>query len=179
MLLDRAEVKSFLRLTTALVDSTIDLICQQVEDWFSEQFGIPLEISNFVESHDGGTLSLHLHRQPIVEISEVRDLVLDQIRLVTDMRVEDSRVWCSAVGVGPTVWEEGLRRWRVAYTAGYSSSTVPRGLKLGLMHMVRRAYESRGNRFVSSSGVIMNWDALMNGEVMTLLLPFSPGGLIC
>lgn len=181
-----SEIKNFLRLYTSEVDTTLELLAAQIESWLEESFGMPLAVTEYTHSFNGGAIMIKTRRQPLVAVSKVLDLFTNEEIALTDMRVEEGRIWRAALGSYPMLWDSGTRRFQVTYTAGYNdgssvkpvgSVSAPSGLKLGLHHLVRRAYEARGNRFVSSSGVIMNWDELVKGEVFQLLSPFNPEAL--
>ncbi len=170
-----ADMKEFLRVSHDSHDDLIGTLIDGCQSWIESTCGIKLTESRYAGYMDGGGVSLWPEYRPIISIASVTDSETDTVESTDNYYL---RYNSQVVHDGESRWGDGRGRWLVSYTAGYGgtgddSIEVPSGLKVALMHLVRRAYDARGGtKSEGASGWTANWDGLMSGDVGVLLSPY-------
>jgi hypothetical protein len=70
-------------------------------------------------------------------------------------------------------FDKGVRRFSVVYKGGYTSTTLPDGLKVGILQLFVRLYRNRGGKAAESgAGHSITWQTL-DEDIATLLRPYN------
>jgi len=169
------DMKEFLRVSHDSHDDLIGTLIDGCQSWIESVCGIKLAESSYAGYMDGGGVSLWPEFRPVISITSVTDSETGTAESTDNYHLRfDSQV----VHDGESRWSDGRGRWLVSYTAGYGgtgddSVDIPNGLKVALMHLVRRAYDARGGAgSESASGWSVTWEALMTGDIGLLLQPY-------
>lgn len=200
-MLDLATAKSYLRIgSSTAMDSLVQAIIDGAEDWVSEFCGVQFGEVLRTDELDGGSKNLYTRRTPIRHVTSVTDVETSQAYAEdTDYRVQNDRLtliqgeaygaWAGRATDQGARWLEGQGRWQVNYLCGYlvatatttagpadgyAHYTVPGGLKMAVLEMVRRLYDNRGGvSSESASGWAVNWLTLHESDIVDLLTPYA------
>ena len=125
-----------------------------------------------------GETQLHVSSPPITAVSQIDEEAQADTPTTLD---SDEYYYDSESGIitrdGGT-WSAGIGAVRVQYTGGYTTSTLPAGLKFALQQLVGWVLEARGNVGVTSEGIdgySVTYGELRDGvpeRVAALLDPF-------
>ena len=149
-----AEVKAVGRIDYDTHDTVLEMLIDAAEEYVEEHCCIKLtETAITGERVDGGTESLWVRNLPITAVSSITDVGDGQSSTVDadDFFFVDTRI----------VAEDGARflagkyRYSVDYTAGYTSSTAPKGLKPAIIGLVLLGYnnsEGKGRQAANGFG---------------------------
>jgi len=155
-----ALAKSYLRIGHTSEDTLIQKMLDGAEDFVSQLFGLEFEVAEISEYLDGGGVALWLRRAPIISVTSVYDAESEETISTT------AWTWrgCAQVfQVGMDPWLAGRRRYLVGYQAGFS--TVPPSVTDGILSLVRRTFDQRGEvSSESASGWSVVWNDLMRGD---------------
>lgn len=182
-----AQAKEHIRISNDAVNDQITLLLNSVEDWVARKCATLFSTAAQVEEHHGDVKNIEPFVRPIVSITKVRDLYMQEDMDATYYRLTADKRKIQYVGTGcvPISWPDTdayHRRYEVTYVGGYNdgdtvkpvdSSTAPVGLRLAVLGLVRRAYEVRGGQVgQSGQGFSVQWDTLADGEIMSWLRPY-------
>lgn len=169
------DMKKFLRVSHDSDDDLIGTLIDGCQSWIESVCGIKLTESNYAGYMDGGGVSLWPEYRPVISVTSVTDNETGTAQSTDNYYLRYSS---QIVHDGESRWSDGRGRWLVSYTAGYGgtgddSIDVPNGLKVALMHLVRRAYDARGGpKSESAAGWSVSWEGLVSGDVGVLLSPY-------
>jgi hypothetical protein len=175
-----AQAKEVIGIGHSARDTVLQIELDGLDDWIERECGIKLSSTSGL-SHDcdgGGVLLIPPHR-PITAVADVQDLLdtteTQYYELVGDygIRKKDS----AGNYLDDDRWSKGRHRWRVTYTAGYSS--VPAGLKAIMLQLIYRAYHNPGAPQVSGGGpAFATWGKLADSDIMRQLQAYKRGRAI-
>lgn len=173
-----AEAKHHLRIgSTTVVDDYIQLLLDGCEEWIQTYCGISFSSTTQTDERvDGGSKYLDLAVKPVTAITSVKDTEDSDAVLAATEYVLRRR--------GPVMkdyshWEYGMQRWKVTYTGGYTSNTLPKGLKFVILQLMYRAYHNKGaQQAEQSANVWIQWDTLAGNDVMQLMNIYRMGPLV-
>ena len=166
-----AEAKSVCRIGSgSAYDSPVTLAVNGAEAWVANYLGTAWAATSTIEHHDGGTRYLWLRHWPATAITTVIDQIYDDTTIDADdyTLMDDGRIRKTS----NAVWTAGAGRYKVTFTYGYTALTVPDGIKLAMLALIRRAWEGAGQTVQTGQDVTTHWDTLARGEVSELLRPY-------
>ena len=170
-----ADVKTYLRVENTVENTMIQMIIDAMESWVAEMCAIKFVEAAGQEASetyaDGGDINLRVKYHPITALTKITDRTDDGEYDLTDVYFNESRIWKD----GEERWESGNDRWKVEYDAGYTTTTLPSGLKLVMHDCIFRAYNNRGGKKAEAfEGVRIDWQAIDDaGDLMRKLQPYS------
>lgn len=138
-----AELKAYLKLTTATFDTILGVIKASVEQFIKNYCHDPFLHSTFTEYYDGnGKSSLIVDRFPITAITEIN---IDSARTfaaatkldASDIISCDRNNQRGIIEIDGT-FSVGVKNVKVVYTAGYA--TLPADLKMAVMQLCSREF---------------------------------------
>lgn len=165
-----ALAKQALMISHTAQDTFIQALLDGAEDWIARHLGVALSSAARQEDIDGGDLYLWPKFRPVTAVTSVTDLetgtvypaLLDgetRIRWNLLPRREEPR------------WPEGVQRFRVVYTAGYTA--LPAGVQVAILQLVARAYRLRaGQASESVDGASASFAKLIDSDIAALLKPY-------
>lgn len=163
--------KSYLRIAGAQQDALIQSLLDGAEDWVERRCGIKLATETVTEDLDGGEIYLFPSHRPVTAVTSVTDLhgneEQDAVRIAD--RIARENEYGTPSG---SVWDDGERRYRVVYTAGFGE--IPYGLRMAILMLVSRAYENRGGAAADGqAGLSVQWAPLNSSDIEQLLRPYK------
>ena len=174
-LLALATAKEFLQISHTKEDTALQLMLDGIEDWIAEYCGLRFNANAAAaaiteEYCNGGGLNLWPKYHPILDVTEVGNWHTEAVIALTNVRFNARRIWKG----DESHWEEGMENWWVDYTAGYTATTLPSGLKLAMMDALYLAYNARGGKSSESAmGHSRNWDRLFDGIITDRLRAYG------
>lgn len=153
------EVKSFLQIAHTNDDTLLTTAIADWEAWLADELSIYMynTSGDVVDYCDGGKRSLWPSYLPINSITKIEDHEED------DDEYDDTAYQFSNRRIEledeDSVWESGVKRWKVTYNAGYAKSSPPPGMKMILLDLIYRWYWGRGAGDPKSLGYSYNWEA--------------------
>lgn len=170
-----ATVKEFLEIGHTEQDTVVQAIIDGVEEYVEREAGIGLVASALIEDLKGGLFSLRPKIAPLNSVTSVERLASDDTLETVDAtlyRIEGERV----VRWDRVRWDRDTV-FRLTYNGGHS--TVPAGLKLALLQLVRRAYDNRGGKSQQAAqGFGVTWAVLKDSDVWKALRPYVAKGFV-
>lgn len=180
-----ADVKAHLRLssgTLAVTDDYLLMLLNAARDWVENycgfRFGEEVTSEYVTAASRGGTL--RVKRLPIVSVSSVADAWDDDL---TEEEADDYRINNDRTGIDAVedhTWELHKDKYLVTYTGGYGGSIpTPHGVKVAILTMVARWYETRDTaRYVSHEGqVSKSFFDFHASDIIRILDMYKLGGL--
>lgn len=153
-------------------DAPLTAQIEGAEQWIANHLGTAWSVTTQTEYHDGGSTYLWLMQWPVVSITSITDTLSGTALASTAYQLlEDDTV----MRTGGVLWSPGAKRYTVEYTYGYTSQTVPAGIKCAMLALIRRAWENAQMSTQTAGEITQQWDRLASGEVMTLLRPYRRG----
>lgn len=161
-----AAVKQHLGISHSAQDTVLTIMIQGAEEYLARELGTPFAATAYTEYLSGGGQLLTPSWRPITTLTKVEDTWDDDedydAVLVGDAQI--ARADSDGDRTAGLIWPAGERRWKVQYTAGYS--TVPAGIKLLLLTLIYRAYHQRGGEAGGqAAGVGVSWASLVDGDL--------------
>ena len=184
-----ALAKEFLEIRHTKQDNVVQLMIDSAEDFIAKHLCVEFASAARQEDLDGGGAYLLLGFRPATVLTSVTDRLGSTVMtaaLIGDGRVgradsngvpllrpEQLQDFNNAVYASNAArWPDGLKRFRVVYTAGHA--TLPAVLKGAILMMVYRAYQRRGGETSSgAAGMNFAWAALMDSEIAQMIQPYS------
>jgi hypothetical protein len=163
-----AEVKAIGRIDYSTHDTEIQLVLDGAESFVEEYCGIRLEAETVTdERQDGGNRQLWPERRPVTAVASIKDAWAgDEVVDTAQYFFTETRIMQDI----EDIWDPGELRWKITYTAGYTSSTIPPGLKNAIIGLTLRAYNNAENKASqSAAGYGTSWMALATGDILTQL----------
>lgn len=164
-----AEVKAIGRIDYSAHDSVLQMLIDAAEAFVEEHCCFKLSSVTYVDERcDGGHEQLWPRNLPVTEVEEVKDAWNeDEVQAAEDYFIQDTRIVVEDGGV----WGDGELRWKVTYTAGYTSETAPKGLKPLIIGIVLLAYDNPdGKSSRAAKGFGVNWQKLADDNNLTYQL---------
>ncbi len=156
-----AELKLFARIETDAHDTLLQTLLDGAESYAANECEIKFGSTEYEERLDGGSYALLPSARPITEVESITDAWDDD-------KDFDDEFWSDASGIyveEDADWPEGRRRWRVAFTAGYESETLPDGLRVAVLTLAARAYDnSAGKASTGIEGYSSSWQELADAS---------------
>lgn len=174
MALNITDAKAYCRIDDETEDVVVAMLLDSAIDFVERWCGIGLTASEVTEYHHGGEI-IEVSRRPIVSISEIYDRADEETIDSSDYQFFNGTIEYDVSG---GAWGAGQNRWKVTYTGGYTSATVPNMLTNAVYSLVARAFDNRGGRTSESvAGWSVNWQSLIQGEIGMMLAPYRRVGL--
>lgn len=169
-----AEAKTMLHVNWTSEDTLIASLLDGVEEWVETYCALAIledgESNEFADNVNGGGKNLWPRTHPILTLTSVLDRDNSNAAITATLRNNEARIWYQT---GST-WAAGVERFTVNYTAGYTSATLPAGLKAVMLGLVFRAYNNRGgSEGQSASGFSENWERLATTDEMMKLRGYT------
>lgn len=171
--------KEWLQIDWSTEDNILDVIAEGIEDYLSEILGV-----RFIESGgdaaindnvDGGDVFLRPRYHPITALNSITDRNSGTTYDITEVKSNARGIWQE----GEVRWAKGSERWRVNIDAGYTGTTLPSGLKMGMLDAAFRWYNNRGGKKTESfEGVNVNWADFFSSDVMAKLSAYDFRGVV-
>jgi uncharacterized phiE125 gp8 family phage protein len=165
-----AEAKAHLQLTTTAEDTILQVYIEAAESYVQAYTGTHFNLAPstaVADNLDGdGSDLLIPSKLPILTVTSITDNT-DASRVVAASDFVVKPNYLRAI-LGH-FWPAGLSRWKVVYTAGYTVSSLPKGLKSAILMIVSRLYDNRGDFSSKSEGLSYNWTDLAAGNTKILL----------
>jgi hypothetical protein len=167
------EAKRFAMIDHARQDDVLPYILDGIEEWIQKFTGALFQTSysTLRDYADGGRPSLRLPHMPIVTVEGVYD------RESSFTEYDSSLYYFNKNGIwlqGDGAWAAGRERWRVHYTAGYTPDNLPVGLRMLILQLFKRAYDSAGGKDSESvAGYSEKWQELLTSDEIKQLRGFS------
>ena len=167
-----ADAKEYLQVYHSREQTTIQMLLDAAEGIVSRLCGVYLSasaIADATEYCDGGGLRLWPLRRPILSLTSVTDR--ESATVLADMEATKNSVFNTS---DPELrFDAGVRRFSVVYKGGYTASTLPAGLKAGILNVLSRLYRNRGGRSQESgAGHSITWQS-MDEDLGFLLRPYN------
>jgi len=172
-----AYAKSIARLTGTSNDDQLQLLLDGVEEWAALYCGVYLSPTSplpevALEAIDGGVGRLIPARLPISSVAGVwdaEDVADDEDAEAISPLLYTVRERGLRLRDGDD-WEEGLGRWLVTYTGGYTATTLPPGFQGVVCQLFKKAWAAAGD--LSSEGAVgatTAYHSLAAGDILTQL----------
>lgn len=171
-LISTAEVKEFLQITHSAQDAVIQILIDGFEEWLKENLGITVHDAATApvttEDLQGGGAHLYPTVKPIVSVTSITDITTGNT--VDEYSHDQMTIWQN----NNSNWvDTRVKSWRVVYRGGYTTSTVPKGLKMLMLDAIFRAYRNRGGKATeSAAGYLVNWTLFKNSDLLEKMAPF-------
>ena len=125
-------------------DTQLQSLLEGAQDFVEQYCCIRLSSEEHVDERmDGGHRQLWPENLPVTAVSSVKDSWTDDEEVdADDYFFTDTRIMAVEEGV----WPEGELRWKVTYTAGYTDTTAPKGLRSVLIGLTLLAYDNPTGR---------------------------------
>jgi len=168
------EVKAIGRIDYSTHDTEIQLLIDGAESYVESYCNIKLSSASYTDERvdaDGGP-DLYPKNLPITAVASVKDAWDDDtVEDSDEYYFTDTRI---VQDLRDGTWEEGELRWKVSYTAGYTSATAPKGLKNAIIGLALLAYNNpEGAKSKSAQGASVSFDRLADGNINAQLDEFS------
>lgn len=173
-IVELATLKQYINVGTSntVADDALQIILDGAQDYAARRTGLYLreddDDGSKVEDIDGGAY-LWPSYLPILSVTSVTDNEAD------DYSYEFK---CTNINVSRDlpkyIWGDGIQRWRVTYTAGYTAATAPYALKQAILELAYRSWHGRGGKSQQSAkGFGYSFDGLANGTIASMLAQVS------
>jgi hypothetical protein len=174
MIIDVPTAKTFCQIGHAEEDPIIEILIESAEEWVQRYTGTRFYTGSDdtppAEYCNGGAESLWPIFHPINDVTQIQDRENSENYDLTATRFDTWSIWLADGGE----WGAGRQRWQVTYKAGYTIDTIPAGLKLEILNMIKRAYDNRGGLKADSiSGLRTDWEALLDSDMIKRISLFS------
>lgn len=164
-----AEVKALGNIDYDADDTLLSTLIESVESFVEEYCNIKLSSDDYEERLDGDGRQLWPNNLPLTAVSSVVDVWDDEETIAaTEYFYTDTRIIPNETGV----WADGELRYLVSYTAGYTDVTAPKGLKIGMLGLVIRAYHNikASKKDQSYNTISTDWQSLYEKNDITFNL---------
>ncbi len=174
-LLPLATAKEYIQINHTGQDLVINAMIDGIEEWVEGFCGIKLaSVVGRIDFVDGGGFSLWPFSRPVTAVSRL-DIVRDDSdpdEIETDtFRVQDDQI----IRDDEQRWQNGRRIFKVTYTGGHA--TVPAGLILVMLDLVKRRYDNRGGKQTqSAAGFGTTWQSFLTSDMMKQINVYRRGG---
>ena len=175
------QAKAFVGVSSSSADSVVTTILDGIEAWIQEELRLTLTSQEgVIERCDGGLECLYLDTRPVTSITEVYDILGEEV-IATD------EYYLAQYGVmmEPAIndrWPRGRDRYRVTYTGGLTSTVITdsyAGLRLAVLELIYRTYENRGGKSGGSSkSQSTNWQQFLDTDIERKIRAFSMKGIL-
>ena len=175
-------VKEFLAIGHSKQDNIIQMMIDGAEEYLSQLLGVTLASATFVENlplvagpldsrlfftqawQTSGELHLIPTYGPVTAVASVVDLYSDN-EPYTFTLVNGLIEWTDENGIPYGRWPQGIARFQVTYTAGFT--TVPALIKETVCALVKRRYDARsGETSIGASGASQSWGEFNDSDVI-------------
>jgi hypothetical protein len=138
-----AEVKEhlFIDSSNTTFDNDLTRLIKQVREWVEETTCLSL-IGRTVTVYINYFSPFTLPYSPMVTFSTAS--IKTGIATYEDQVIDDE----FEIEVGRFTSYVGGGRWKLIYTAGYTTSTIPYGLKLAVLNEIAKRFEHRGDNVI-------------------------------
>ena len=171
MVHELADLKSYMRITSASTDALLTTYLEAVEAWVERHYSIKLTDDDATEYVDGGSRILYLERRPVTTVTKITDLRTGAIEDSADYSANERGVL--RVAEGDPFWAPGANRFKVEYDGGYEA--VPGAITLAIFGIVLRLWSNRhGAADVrSKGGSALSFDSIPESDLGAMLAPYS------
>jgi uncharacterized phiE125 gp8 family phage protein len=167
-----AVAKEFLQISHSAQNNVLQILIDTAEDFVAKHLGVEFSQTSYSEILDGGVPYLRPSHQPLVSVTSVVDMFGELGDIDVTPAGSGLIHYADADGkrIGP--WPEGIARFNLTYTAGYSA--LPAALKTAVLMLVSRAYNARsGEGSSGAAGASMQLASLMSSDIAALIRPYS------
>ena len=121
-------------------DSHLAALLEKAEGEICASIGAPPSATTQIDKLNGdGTRTLILSKMPIIAITSVENVPGGVSLDLDDVEIDESGIMYRVDG---STWPCGFRNWKITYTYGYTSGTVPPDVKTAIYQLGRSWYES-------------------------------------
>ena len=188
-----ALVKSWLQIGHTAQDDVIQLMIDGAESFLAQYLNLKFTSEDYEEDLDSalenefqrdpsffgsqvlgnGASFLIPNNRPVTAVESVLDLQDNNASL--DFRQQgDLLAYTDAQGNFLGSWPPGLQRFRVSYTAGYDSDTLPAVIKEAVCMLAARKYNARdGQNAMAANGAAVAFGELMDSAIIKMVQPHS------
>lgn len=177
-LTDQEVAKEFLQIGHGESDTVLGIMLDAAFEFVQEETALLLNESQAANAYycTGGGYNLWTPYGPLVSVSSVYDSVGEVDVAASTFDFFSERRLRRTGGLR---WDDGHDRYLVTVVDGYTAATLPASLKLGVLHLVERAYRSPGARSKESgAGHSWDWQALCDSDILAQLQRHSMRGLV-
>jgi len=152
--------KEWIQINHSQQDNALQLMIDGAESFLAERLGVKFTSQDYIEDLDSvvsnsilsndvfafgqGARFLVPSNRPITAIDSVVDLLDDETE-INFKQQGDLIVLTDENGIALGPWPAGQKRWRVSYTAGWDSDSIPPALKQAICKLVKSNYDGRGS----------------------------------
>ena len=118
-----AEAKAHIRIeSTTSVDVPLQLALDGAEAWLATRCQTQFTTGSIIVPLHGGVRTLRPIIFPVVSVTEVKDMIGDEVIDSADYRIiaDDVGVVWGAIGEAPSSWTPGPYRWQLTYVGGFN-----------------------------------------------------------
>lgn len=173
-LLTLSTAKQWLQISHTAEDTALQIMLDAIETDVQAYTGTVFGSANYTEDLEAGA-HLWPSFHPITAITSITNR--DSEAAYTDYAWKDGNIVTNHIWrTNGDVWFCGTnpKPWRVVYTAGYTSLTVPAGLQAIVMDLLKRAYDNRGGKSsASAGGASYSWQNYLDTDAINRLHNYS------
>lgn len=166
-----AEAKAYLRISWDTEDVVIQACLDGAEEYIEQYCSI--QLSQTAQTNEVITADCKYYFTPsVLPIISIQHLY-DVDDLTEDLKDE---VFHNSIIVkyiqDNTFFRTNNQQYEFSYVGGYSS--IPAGLKIGILQLTARMYENRSSKdSEKSDGYSVSYSALMNSDIINILSPYK------
>lgn len=169
-----ATAKEYVQIGHTDQDTVLQAMIDGIEEWVEQFCGIKLASAARIDRVDGGGFSLWPLSRPVgtvTEVAFVQDESDPNVIQSGTYRTQDDQI----IRDDKQRWQDGRRIFKVTYTGGHS--TVPAGLILVMLDLIKRRYDNRGGKATqSAAGFGTGWQGLLDTDMMKQINVYRRGG---
>lgn len=162
------QIRSYLRISSTIADDTLSLVAEGVTEYLELATGISTSFKEDIEEYiTASNRALYTKKKPLVSVHSVYDILFDFALCSSDYTANEYGIFANPY----TVFYDGINRYRVIYSGGYTEDSIPTTLKLLALQLISRWFDHTQGKIIDSEvgQTLIQWEKYWNTDMAKVI----------